>query len=240
MAVWTVPGARWQWAVASVLGIIGFLFVIQVRSNRPLRQEAELPSIRARDLAVLIGQQEATRRTLQSEINALRQTLDEYETATAQGRSVKETMERDAATYRLVLGLTPVEGPGVLIRLKEGRGAGAVVAPTLQAQDLSVLVNELRAAGAEAVAVNGLRILATTGFRQDDQGILIGILRLHPPYTVAAIGNPESIRAALQIRGGFVEGSRAIGIAVEVTEHEQLRLPPAVPEIFRYAAPATR
>jgi len=241
MAIFPRSNARWHWGVGSVLALIGFLFVLQFRANRPLRQEAELPSIRARDLAVLIEQQEEARRGLQGEIDALRRTLADYDTATTQGHGLAETMRRDAATYRIVLGLTSVEGPGVIVRLTEEVRAGAIVAPLVQAQDLSVLVNELWAAGAEAIAINGIRLLATTGFRQDERSILVGAVAIRPPYQLEAIGNSTVIRAALHIRGGFVDGARAIGIHVEVSEHEHLRLPalPA-PASFRYAVPLSR
>ncbi len=241
MATFPRSNARWHWGVGSVLALIGFLFVLQFRANRPLRQEAELPSIRARDLAVLIEQQEEARRGLQGEIDALRRTLADYDTATTQGHGLAETMRRDAATYRIVLGLAPVEGPGVMVKLTENFRVGAIVAPIVQAQDLSVLVNELWAAGAEAIAINNIRLLATSGFRQDERGILVGAVRIRPPYQLEAIGNSTAIRAALHIRGGFVDGARAIGILVEVSEHEQLHLPALPrPAPFRYAVPLSR
>ncbi len=240
MAVWKVRVARWQWAVTLFLVLLGFLLVTQLRVSRPLRHEVEPPTIRARDLAVLIQHQEEARQALQAEVDALRQKLQEYETAGAQGRSATETMRRDVAAYQLILGLTPVEGPGVLIRLGEPDPGGTVV-PALQAQDLSALVNELSAAGAEAIAINGVRVLAMTGFRQDERGIIAGSVRLRPPYRIAAIGNPAVIKAALHLRGGFVEGVRAVGIVVEMTEDDRLQLPARTDRVrFLFATPAAR
>ncbi len=240
MVVWTSPVARWQWAVTASLLLIGFLLVVQLRASRPLRQETELPSMRARDLAVLIQQQEAARRQLQVEVVRLRRKLLEYETASTQGRSAAETMGRDVAAYRVVLGLTPVEGPGVTVRLSDQGSPKGVVVPVLQAQDLSGLVNEMWAAGAEAIEINGVRVVATTGFREDNRGLLAGGVRLHPPYQIAAIGDAAVIKAALHLRGGFVEGLRAVGFGVDVTEHERLQLPARLGGgRFRYAIPVS-
>ncbi len=240
MTVWKVHVARWQWAVTLFLVLLGFLLVTQLRVSRPLRDEVEPPTLRARDLAVLIQHQEEARQALQAEVDALKQKLQEYEMAGAQGRNATETMRRDVAAYRLFLGLTPVEGPGVIIRLGEPRPVGAVV-PALQAQDLSALVNELSAAGAEAIDINGVRVLSNTGFWQDERGIIAGGLRLRPPYTLVAIGNPAEIKAVLNVRGGFVEGVRAVGVVVEVTEHDRLQLPARTDRIrFRFATPMTR
>ncbi len=233
--------ARWQWTLAFFLLLVGFLLIVQLRASRPIRQEAELPSLRVRDLAVLVEQQQQAQRTLQAEIGSLQVKLTEYQTAAAQGKGNVETMARDVQVYRMVLGLTPVEGPGVIVRLREQPMPRAIVSPTLQAQDLSGLVNELWAASAEAIAINGSRLLATTGFSQDARGILAGKIRLRPPYEIAAVGNPDTIRATLGLRGGFVEGLRAVGIGVEVVEKNHLKLPVySGPVSFHYAVPVRR
>jgi len=218
MAVWTSSGTRWQWIVTLFLVLLGFLLVTQLRASRPLRHETELPTVRARDLALLIQHQEEARQALQTEVDELRGKLQDYETAAAQGRSVAETMQRDVIAYRLLLGSTPVEGPGIIIQLREPANAKGVPSPILQAQDLSALVNELFAAGAEAIDINGVRVLAISGFSQDERGITVGRLRIRPPYQIAAIGDSGALQAALSIRGGFLEGFRAVGISVEVTE----------------------
>lgn len=238
MVVWRPHIARWQWTLASFLLLVGFLFVIQFRASRPIRQEAELPTLRVRDLALLVQQQQDAQRVLQAEVDALRQKLSEYQTAAAQGRSSVETMAREVASYRLVLGLTPVEGSGVVLRLRAQSIPGGVVTPMLQAQDLSGLVNELWAAGVEAIAINGVRILATTGFGQDDRGIVAGRIRLSPPFKLEAIGNPTAIKATLGWRGGFVDGLRAVGFVVDVVDEDRLQLRAyAGPVGFQYATP---
>src|SRR5574341_66241 len=195
---------RWQATLAVFLALVGFLIVIQVRAGRSIRREVELPTLRVRELAVLVQQQEEAARTLQAEIADLRGKQAEYETAAAQGRSSAETLEKQVASYRMVMGLTPVRGPGVVVRLGERRGAGGVVVPVVQAADLSGLVNELWSAGAEAIAVSGVRVLATTGFREAPDGIVAGTFRLPRAYVIEAIGDPAAMMATLNLRGGYV------------------------------------
>lgn len=231
--------ARWQVTLAGFLVLVGFLLVLQLRAGRTIRQEVELPTLRVRDLAVLVQQQEDALRALQAEVADLRAKLTEYETAAAQGRSSAETLAREVESYRMVLGLTPVEGPGVIVRVSERPIPGTVVAPSVQAADLSGLVNELWSGGAEAVAVSGVRVLATTGFRQSAQAIVAGIFRLEPPYEIRAIGDPAVMKATLNLRGGFVEGLRSVGLLVEVQDSPQLQLPAyRGPLRFRHARPA--
>lgn len=239
MVTWRPRIHRWQGTLAAFLLLVGFLLVVQLRTGRTIRQEVELPTVRVRDLAVLVQQQEEALQSLQSEVERLRQKLSEYATAGAQGRSSAETLAREVDFYKMVLGLTAVHGPGVVVRLREGSTPGSVVAPTVQPHDLSGLVNELWSSGAEAVAVNGIRILATTGFKQGDDRIVAGTFLLRPPYEIQGIGDPASMKATLGLRGGFVEGLRSVGLEVEVVEMPSLTLPPYKgPLMFRRATPA--
>jgi uncharacterized protein YlxW (UPF0749 family) len=229
---------RWQWTLAVFAVAVGFMLVTQLRAGRAIREETALPTMRVRDLAVLVQQQGAALQALQSEVEQLRKTLSEYDTAATEGRSATETLERDVAFYRLVLGRVPVRGPGVIVRLREQSIPGGIVDVGIQAPDLSGLVNELWSGGAEAVAVNGHRILATTGIGQDERGVFMGSLRLRAPYAIMAVGDPRAMTATLNLRGGFVEGLRSVGLAVEITEHKQLTLPAIqTPMRFRYAVP---
>jgi len=118
---------RWQVTLAAFLALVGFLLVIQVRAGRTIRREVALPTLRVRELAVLVQQQEEAVRTLQAEIADLRGKLAEYESAAAQGRSSAETLAKQVASYRMVMGLAAVEGPGVVVRLSERRGEERVV-----------------------------------------------------------------------------------------------------------------
>jgi uncharacterized protein YlxW (UPF0749 family) len=234
------PVASWQLTLASFLVLVGFLVVLQLRAGRSIRREVELPTLRVRELAVLVRQQEEALAALQAEIADLRRKMSEYETAAAHGRSSAETLAREVESYRMVLGLIPVEGPGVTVRVSERPLPGVVAAPPVQAADLSGLVNELWSSGAEAVAVNGMRILATTGIRQTDDTLWAGIFRLDPPYEIQAVGDPKVMLAALNLRGGFVEGLRSVGLLVEIEESPRLRLPAYQgPLRFRYGRPSS-
>jgi uncharacterized protein YlxW (UPF0749 family) len=229
---------RWQWALAVFLGAVGFAAVLQLRAGLALRRAVELPTVRVRELAVLVRQQEDALAALQAEVEVLRRTLAEYEAAAAQGRLSADTLAREVRAYELVLGLVPVQGPGVWVRVDDSRPGSGVLPASVEAADLAGLVNELWAAGAEAVAVNGRRILASTGFRQDSAGLSAGVFRLRPPYEILAIGNPEAMLAALNLRGGFVDGLRSVGLTVEVQARSAITLPSyRGPLGFRHAVP---
>jgi uncharacterized protein YlxW (UPF0749 family) len=231
--------ARWSVAVALFLAAVGFVGVVQLRSRQPLRQATDLPTWRLQELAVLVRQQEAARRLLEVEVEALRRQISGYETAISEGRGATEVMARELAQFRMVLGLVPVEGPGVVVVVAEARPVHVgVLPPEVQAQDLIGLANELWSAGAEAMSINGIRVLATTGVRQEDGAISVGGTPVAAPYRIAAIGNPAALQAALAIRGGFVEGLRSVGLRVEVHARDRLRLPARAGDAgFHHARP---
>jgi len=216
---------RWQIGLALFLATVGFLAVVQLRSRQPLRQATELPTWRLRELAVLVRQQEAAREALQAEVETLRRRLREFETALMEGRGLSEAMAKELAQYRLVLGLVPVEGPGVRVTVAEDNAAGGVLPAAVHAEDLSGLANELWSAGAEAMAINSVRVMATTGIRSAEGRLVLGGVAVGPPYWIEAIGDPAALQAALAIRGGFVEGLRAVGVRVDVHREARIRLP---------------
>src|SRR3972149_3999777 len=91
----------------------------------------------------LVRQQEDALNALQAEIADLRAKMGEYESAAAQGRSSAETLAREVDSYRMVLGLTPVEGPGVIVRVSDRPLPGALGAPSVPAGGLAGRVDEL-------------------------------------------------------------------------------------------------
>jgi uncharacterized protein YlxW (UPF0749 family) len=231
---------RGQGAMALFLVALGFLVAAHLRSREPLRQASELPSWRLQELAVMVRQQEEARRLLEAEVDLLRLKARDYEVALLEGRGLSQAMTKELAHYRLALGLVRVEGPGVSVTVFDtppGRTEG-IVPTVLEAQDLSGLANELWSAGAEAVAINGHRVLATTGIRQAESGIMIEGVRFIPPYRIDAIGDAGVLQAALAIRGGFVEGLRAVGLRVAIHQYPRLRLPARTSSgYFRFARP---
>lgn len=229
---------HWQAGLAVFLLLTGFLAVSQWRAGEPLRAQVELPTPRIQQLALLLKRQEEAQAALEAEIANLRQRARAYERAVAEGQGAAETMAAELAQFRLVLGLVAVTGPGVEVRLRGEEAPGGVLPVQIRAADLAGLVNELWSAGAEAVAVNGVRILATTGFRDHADDVVVGAAAMRPPFVVAAIGEPVLLQTALRLRGGFVEGLQSIGLTVSVQPRPQIRLEAyRGPQQYRYARP---
>jgi uncharacterized protein YlxW (UPF0749 family) len=211
---------------AVVLMGLGFLFVVQVRAGRLLRAQPEVPTRNIYALATLLRQEREARGALERQVGELQRRQAEYERATAEGRTLAEAMSKELENLRMVAGLKPMRGPGVQVLLRDAKTQPAGSTPVVVTyQDLVSVINELWAAGAEAVAVNGQRITATTGFGQVGGTVVVNLQRLSGPFTIAAIGDPATLEGALNIRGGLVEGLRALGLSIVVSRQAEIVVP---------------
>ena len=125
----------------------------------------------------------------------------------------------------MVAGLTDVEGPGVMVILQDSTAtntSGEEADYLIHDSDLLSVINELRDAGAQALSLNGERILATSEIRCAGSVVLINGQRVAAPFVLYAIGDPTTLYNALTMRGGVVDVLSQWKIQVNVTMSEKL------------------
>nr|MDA8097838.1 DUF881 domain-containing protein [Clostridia bacterium] len=131
--------------------------------------------------------------------------------------------------HRVLAGLTAVAGPGVEIILQNVQRAEQptedVALFAIRDEELVRLVNELRGAGAEAIAVNGQRLVGTSEIRLAGPFVNVNLTRISPPYQVQAVGDPVVLHSMLELPGGLVETLRDWGIDVQIEVLEELIIP---------------
>lgn len=217
----------WLRVVAAVVLLgLGFLFVVQVRAGRLLRAQPEVPTRNIYALATLLRQEREARQALERQVGDLQRRQAEYERATVEGRTLAAAMSKELENLRMLTGLKGMRGPGVAVLLQDAKTQPSGSTPIVVTyQDLVSVINELWAAGAEAVAVNGQRVTATTGFGQVGGTVVINLQRLSGPFTITAIGDSPTLEGALNIRGGLVDGLRALGLSITVGRQADLTVP---------------
>lgn len=228
-----------QLAMAATMLFLGFLVVAQFRAGRALTSQVQVPTRNIYAMATLLREERQARQSLEAQVTALRKQLETYERAATEGRSLAEAMGKELETLRIALGLKAMRGPGLAVKMADPKvqpkGSNPVV---VTYQDIVAVVNELWAAGAEAVAVNGQRITATTGLSQVGGTVVINLQRLNGPFEIVAIGDPATLEGALNIRGGLIEGLRALGLTVTISRRDNLAVPPFKGTInFEFAKP---
>jgi uncharacterized protein YlxW (UPF0749 family) len=185
---------RSRTAQASLFGvalIIGILLVGQLRSQaRP----TELSSLSAQELSQLVETLSTRNRELRGGLTDVREQLRDYRLAQAQGQSVLDVTRQDLSRITAFAGLAAVEGQGIVID----------VDGTLDTIALNDLINELRNAGAEALAVDQVRVTARSVAIQGPRSLLLDGVEIGTRFTIRAIGSPEGLLAAIQRPGGII------------------------------------
>jgi len=225
--------------VALIMTALGFLVVAQIRAGRAFRTQVQVPTRNVYALATLLREEREARAGLETQVTDLRKKLEAYERTASEGRSLAEAMGRELETLRIALGLKAMRGPGVVVRVADPKtqpkGSNPVV---VSYQDIVAVVNELWAAGAEAIAVNGQRLSATTGLSQVSGTVVVNLQRLTGPFDIVAIGDPATLEGALNIRGGLLDGLRALGLTITTTRRDSLTVPAYKGSItFEHAVP---
>ncbi len=230
--------------MALLCAALGVGIVTQVQRTST---EDSLDSARPADLVVVLDNLQQQEASLRQEVAALQGTVRELE-ADGQGSSAALAEARARAQALAVLvGTAAASGPGVLLEVDD---PDAGVGPDV----LLDTVQELRAAGAEAIEVGGggvggggvgggggavVRIGLDSAFTGSAGAVVLDAVALVAPYSVTAIGDPPTLAAALNIPGGVVDTVTRAGGAVSVDQRDRLEVTALrVPREPEYARPA--
>ncbi|HEY5247123.1 MAG TPA: DUF881 domain-containing protein [Dermatophilaceae bacterium] len=206
------PRATKANALAALLALLlGFAVATQVRQNQSLGLE----SLRQSDLVTILD--DATLKSARLDQNAreLQATRDQLVSGSTSGAAVLKAAQERLDALGILAGTARAHGPG--IRMTIADPAGRVSAPTLLDA-----IQELRDAGAEAIQVNNVRVVASTHFSQGASGIEIDGRRVIGPYEIAAIGDPATMATAMEIPDGLSENVRTLGATINITQEKEL------------------
>jgi uncharacterized protein YlxW (UPF0749 family) len=213
-----------QLSLFAVAILIGVLLVGQLRSQaRPL----ELSSLTAQELSTLIETLSARNVELTDALTDLREQVREYERAEVEGQSDLATTEEVLLGISAFGGLIAVEGQGIEIAAE---GSFDPIA-------INDLVHELRNAGAEAIAIDEIRITARSVAVLGTSAIEIDGVAIGPSFTIRAIGSPDGLRAAIERPGGILRlFEQSIDARFTLTQADRLVLPATARDLTPSAA----
>ena len=180
---------RTRWAVLAVAILLGILAVGQLRGQAGV---PGLSNLTAQELGVLVANLNAQNEQLRNEIATLERQQSDLTTSKNRGESAVEQLQADLARIRAWAGLTGLVGPGVTISVRGPIGADGV-------QDL---VNELRNAGAEGIAIAGIRLVPGVVVQGGPGRLAIGELGLGDAFEIRAVGSPQILTGTLTRAGG--------------------------------------
>ncbi|WP_315004251.1 DUF881 domain-containing protein [uncultured Selenomonas sp.] len=207
---------RGGWLIALVCVLIGFMVAVQFRTAQDAK--GSLSQQRIEEISDRLLQTEHERDELSEELHKM-------QTAAA---STDNQQDKDLLRYRAAL--VPLEGEGVIVRMDDStKPAKAGENPNLYVihdDDLLRVVNELRAAGAEAIAINGQRLTGTSEIRCAGPTLSVNNVRSSAPFEIRAIGDKKSLENALRMRGGVAETLGVWGIQLDIKASNDVYIPP--------------
>ncbi|MDQ3813172.1 MAG: DUF881 domain-containing protein [Armatimonadota bacterium] len=229
------PGSRKTWLVSltAICFLFGGLLAVQLRamqqvSKNRVQNKAELEVANARMASLKDEYIRATNARKQAEARIA--ILEQAAKGGLPPAQAKQLMAQVKELQRIA-GLTLVSGPGVLIIMKDNPAAGDAgdanpfLPGVVHDYDLLQVVNELRAAQADAIAINGRRITGYTPIRCVGPVIYIDGEGVAPPFRIQAIGDPDRLLAALEMPNGIVANLKRNTLDVRISRADNLNLP---------------
>jgi uncharacterized protein YlxW (UPF0749 family) len=168
---------------------------------------------------------------LETENRKLLQDKTELERALAKHSDGAKALSQELQETKLLAGLTEVAGPGVQVTLTDSQKKPLVPSSQFQLSslihdtDIASVVNELKASGAEAVSVNGQRVVSMTAIRCVGPVVHVNGEPAAPPYIIQAVGDQDAMYGGLNLPGGALDGLRQFDpTMIRVEKKGQLRL----------------
>jgi uncharacterized protein YlxW (UPF0749 family) len=236
---------RPQWAVsiAGALAVIGFVGYAQWNGSP---ERVQFATSVQQVLADQVTKLETEQQDLRAQIAAAEAKVLDFQTASTTSSSALAEVNKQLEDARLAVGLTALRGPGVLIEIADSK---RIVPEGENPANYIVLVDDLRdivaalwASGAEAIAINDERLVATSSIYGVGASILVNTAFLSPPCQIKAIGAEgllDRFNANPAFRGRVAQRIDVFGLEYASQAADALEVPAFVGNTrFRWAVPA--
>ncbi|MGI5877181.1 MAG: DUF881 domain-containing protein [Christensenellales bacterium] len=215
--------------------VLGLLVSLQLKNV--IAAGGSVSLIRIRELNERIDALEQDNAALEREIAALHSEALERERAAHAASEQTDALMGALEALRAEAGLTPLSGPGVTVTVRQRTAAGGDTLQYVSDTDLLYIVNELWAAGAEAIAINDQRLGASSEIRRAGAYISINGYATAAPFTITALGDGKALSSALSLYGGVVD-MLSDAYDIEIIRQGSLTVPALKDATgFRYAQP---
>lgn len=218
-----------QFSITLVCFILGIMLAVQFRTTQDIRSSVQYQ--RTEDLTQRLMQIEKERNTLEDQVRVLRQ---------ASGGDIAAS---ELESIKMGAGLVLLQGTGVIVTMDDTKPTASPGSKNpklylIKDEDILKILNELRAAGAEAIAINNQRLIASSEVRTAGSFISINNMNFAAPFEIKAIGDPVTMENALKIRGGVIETLQFWNIQVTVKQQDMVQIPAFKGTFhFQYAQP---
>ncbi len=221
---------KFQLSMSFVILILVFAVTWQIKGVQKTNAVENQLSNRVETLQQDYKQQLDKNESMLQQIAELQNDLAKYRDQVTQSGGVEKILKEELDRAKMIAGLTDVSGNGIIVTLKDGSSTGQNVGGVVYDDGYGIVhdsyvlmfLNELRAAGAEALSINDERILATSEIRCAGPTISVNNTKIAAPFEIKAIGNPDTLENALRMPGGAIDQSNFYGISTSIKKSNKL------------------
>lgn len=216
----------WLLLICMILGI--FLSVQFKVIQKNFSSGGLTPNQKLTQMAVELKQLQEEKESLLKDLAEYDAKLSAIEETASQENVVIKNLRQELDKYKLIAGFKDVKGEGVVISVDNPAGDvnfNYDVNIVYEFELLLSVVNELNAAGAEAISINDQRIISTTEIRTAGNAININSIPQSPPYVIKAIGNKDTLDGAVNQIFGIVSILRDRRYQVSVRKMDEIVIP---------------
>lgn len=211
--LWPPRFTRAQLVVALLLFGLGFGLAVQVASNSD--GDSALRGARQEDLVRILDELDDRNQRLEDEKQGLEKQRQELENSSDQAEEARRQTAEKEKQLGILAGTVGAQGPGITMTIEDTKGM-------VQADMLLDAIQELRAAGAEAIQINGVRVVAGTYLTDSGKSVAVDGNKIGAPYRFQVIGKPQDLEPALNIPGGVVQTLEKEQATVTVEQSDKI------------------
>jgi len=205
----------WRVGLVLVVAVVGYIFVSEATGDESVREQLSGES--TEDLTRILTRLDSERVDLESQRDRLQQEVAEMSGNVEASQLAEDGARREIEALGVLSGDLPAHGPGVTLTITGDDEPGF--------ERLLDVVQEARDAGAEAISINDIRIVAETWFGSSRGLPTIEGKAVRIPITMVAIGDPKTLAGGLGIPGGAVERLQAEGFEAVVEGLDEVSVP---------------
>ncbi len=235
---------RWLLPLSGILLVMGALLGVQVHTQ--MAQPDALTTRRTSAIAEIFHSSQEQVQSQKTEIDGLRRQLAKYEQEAAEGRGdFPKLLSEQLQADKMSLGLIPLHGPGILFEVGDATarpssdaGLGDIDPFIVHDSDLALAVNELWANGAEAISLNGQRLVSGSAIVCSGRLVQVNREIIPSPFVFTVIGDPKTLISGLSMPSGLLDQFRLCNFKLKVTRQADVVVPAiAVQPKFKFARP---
>ncbi len=202
----------WVWQVTGLCFILGVLLAGSLQTVRNINRSGAASLGRIGFISPRPSQTDVQEtKKLQDEISKVREEKTKLEETLAKGTGLAKTLNEELQKTKLLAGLTEVRGPGVVLIIQDSKKGPPsnrqFEKPNYIIHDytLQQAINELNASGAEAISINGQRIISRTPIRCVGPTAIVNDVRTGSPFEIRAIGDADTLWSSLNLPDGYID-----------------------------------